>query len=179
MLPVHPIRCAWGVCLKQNPHIFQHLRSATLHSFVVLWWHPGPVPTLAPCGRLQIASLTRRTFPRCSIHYCADGIPLPCSRQPRSMLTKTPKPSNICSFRQLLLGCMRERRTLFNLLHEYWSRSPNLLPVSRSLACSTTVVILAHLRNTLRTERIGRPYVNPQGSHHHKRHDTVYLHPTN
>jgi hypothetical protein len=63
MLPVHPIRCSWGVCLKQNPHIFQHLRSATLHSFIVVWWHPCPVPTPAPCGRLQIASLIRRTCP--------------------------------------------------------------------------------------------------------------------
>lgn len=46
MLLLHPMRCGWGVCLKQNPHIFQHLRSATLRSFTALWWHPGPVPTL-------------------------------------------------------------------------------------------------------------------------------------
>lgn len=106
--------------------------SSFVHSLV--WWHPGPVPTLALCGRLQMASLIRRTVPRCPIHCCADGIPLPCQRQPRSILTKTPKPSNICSLCPPLLGCMRERRTLFNLLHEYWSRSPNLLPVSRSLS---------------------------------------------
>lgn len=54
-----------GACFNHNPHISQHLRSATLCSFMVFLWHPGPVPTLDLCGRLQIASLIRRTVPRC------------------------------------------------------------------------------------------------------------------
>lgn len=84
------------------------------------------------CGRLQIASLIRRTVPRCPIHYSADGIPLPCSRKPRSILTNTPKPSNVYDLRLPALSCMQEQRTLFNLLHEYWSRFPSLLTVPMS-----------------------------------------------
>lgn len=143
---------------NRDPHNFQHLRSATVRTCTALVWHPGPAATLVLCGRLQIASLIRRTV-RQSLHslLCRCRTLVPAC--PRSALTKTPKPESIRGLRLQALGCIRKRRTLFNLLHEYWSRSPSLLPVPMFLLlhnsrhpCSST--------DTLSSERAGRPYVN-------------------
>lgn len=74
---------------------------------------------------------------------------------------------------QCLAAC--ERRTLFSIGFDLraCSLSPSLL------LCSTTVVILVLLRNTLRSERIGRSYVNPNVSPTIGGIDKAYLHPTN
>jgi hypothetical protein len=160
------MRCGWGVCLKQDPHISQHLRSATVRSFMVVVWHPSPVPSLDMCGRLQIASLIRRTVPRCPHSLLCRWLTPPLFTQALSTFTKTPKPSNICGPRPPVLGCMRERRTLLSIGFDLraCSLSPGLL------LCSTTVVILVLLRNTLKSERIGRSYVNPQCLPNHRRY---------
>ena len=74
---------------------------------------------------------------------------------------------------------MRERPTLFNLLQSIGLdlRACSLYP--GLLLCSTTVVILAHLRNTLKSERIGCAYVNPNLAPSTGSVYEVHLHPTN
>jgi len=121
----------WGVCLKQIP---PHLSAPEIsHSSFV--HRPGVAPRSRPDpGRMWAPSDCIPDPPHCppvppfTALQMAYPSPVP---EPWSPLTKPPKPSDSCALHPPVLGCIRGRHTLFTLLHEYWSRSPSLLPASR------------------------------------------------
>lgn len=127
------MRCGCGACLSQNP---PHLSAPEVsHSLFVRGLVVAPRPPPDPghvwapsdCIPDPPHSPRRPQFTIVQVAYRS-----PAHANP-GRLTKTPMPSTVCDLRRPVLGCMRERRTLCNLLHECWSRSSNSLPVSPSI----------------------------------------------
>ena len=112
---------------EKTPTFFQHLRAATVQGDAVAPWSrsdPGHVWAPSDCitdpphsPPVPHSLLCRRSTP---VHA------RPC----RCSLKSTSRATSVCTLRLPVLGCMRKRHTLLNLLHEYWSRSPSLLPVA-------------------------------------------------
>lgn len=154
---------------KIDPHIFQHLRSATVCTCTAFGVAPRsrPDPGLvwAPSDCIPDPPHSPPKSPFTTVqlpHPCSSMAPGPSSLKPLSQTAsvalvykhlaayESDVPCSIC--------CMS-----IGLDHRACSLYPCFF-------CSTTVVILVHLRDTLSSERIGRPYVNPKHLPNHRRH---------
>jgi hypothetical protein len=122
--------CGSGACLRGNPHIYPSPESSHCSCFqgaaVAPWSRsdPGHMWASSDCitdpphsPPVPHSLLCRRSTP---VH----------ARPWRCSLKSTSRATSVCTLRLPVLGCMRKRRTLLNLLHKYWSRFPSLLPVT-------------------------------------------------